>query len=138
MLTAALNVVLRPVPADFREQPAHPATTSEFKHIEFFDLTGTTPRKQTPRCSPLTPEMPGCSTPRITWPYGWRGMVIRKTSTSRRRRPASPSVGLVDTELMVTLSCTVTRTPAGSSPSWATLPAALRNGADRETSNMFG
>jgi hypothetical protein len=26
--------------AHFRERPAHPATTSEFKQIEFFDLTG--------------------------------------------------------------------------------------------------
>jgi hypothetical protein len=32
--------VLRPVQADFRELPAHPATTSEFKQFEFFDLTG--------------------------------------------------------------------------------------------------
>jgi len=32
--------VLRPVQADFRELRAHPATTSEFKQFEFFDLTG--------------------------------------------------------------------------------------------------
>jgi hypothetical protein len=32
--------VLCPVQADFRELPAHPATTSEFKQFEFFDLTG--------------------------------------------------------------------------------------------------
>jgi hypothetical protein len=32
--------VLRSVQADFRELPAHPATISEFKQIEFFDLTG--------------------------------------------------------------------------------------------------
>jgi len=38
-LTARCNVVLRPVQADFRELPAHPATTSEFKQFEFFDLT---------------------------------------------------------------------------------------------------
>ena len=33
--------MLRPVQADFRELPAHPATTSEFKQFVFFDLTGT-------------------------------------------------------------------------------------------------
>jgi len=31
--------VLRPVQADFRELRAHPATTSEFKQFEFFDLS---------------------------------------------------------------------------------------------------
>ena len=31
--------MLRAVQADFRELPAHPATTNEFKQIEFFDLT---------------------------------------------------------------------------------------------------
>jgi hypothetical protein len=31
--------VLRSVQADFRELPAHPATTSEFKQIELFDLS---------------------------------------------------------------------------------------------------
>ena len=35
-----VTFVLRPVQADFRELPAHPATTSEFKQFEFFDLTG--------------------------------------------------------------------------------------------------
>jgi hypothetical protein len=30
--------VLRPVQADFRELPAHPATTSEFKQLEFLTL----------------------------------------------------------------------------------------------------
>ena len=33
--------MLRPIQADFRELLAHPATTSEFKQFEFFDLTGT-------------------------------------------------------------------------------------------------
>ena len=32
--------MLRPVQADFGELPAHPATTSEFKQLEFFDLAG--------------------------------------------------------------------------------------------------
>jgi putative acetyltransferase len=34
--------VLRPVQADFCELPAHPATTSEFKQVVFFDLTTST------------------------------------------------------------------------------------------------
>jgi hypothetical protein len=32
--------VVRPVQADFRELPAHPATTREFKQIGLFDFTG--------------------------------------------------------------------------------------------------
>jgi hypothetical protein len=39
-LTPRCNVVLRPVQADFRELPVHPATTSESKQFEFFGLTG--------------------------------------------------------------------------------------------------
>src|SRR5215467_3934888 len=35
-----VTFVLRPVQADFRELPAHPATTREFTQFEFFDLTG--------------------------------------------------------------------------------------------------
>jgi hypothetical protein len=36
--------VLRPVQADFRELPAHPATTSEFKQFEFFDHSASSER----------------------------------------------------------------------------------------------
>ena|SRR5215831_4300123 len=41
-LTARCKVRVTSVQADFRELPAHPATTSEFKQFEFSDLTGTT------------------------------------------------------------------------------------------------
>ena len=39
-LTARCNVRVTSVQADFRELPAHPATTSEFTQFEFFDLKG--------------------------------------------------------------------------------------------------
>ncbi len=90
------------------------------------------------RCSPPKPVTPGCWTGKTVWLFHWRGTAVQRTSTLRKPTSALPSAGKETTELKTAPSSTLTRTQAASSRFSAILPAASRNGADREISNMFG
>ncbi len=76
--------------------------------------------------------------PPITSRPAWRRMVIPNRSTLAKPILISRLTGRASTASKATRSSTSRATPAESSLSSATLPAALLDWADLKTSNIFG